>query len=279
MEKGSAFDAVKADIARGKTADAGPRILMIASENPGDTMVLLTCASLLTAVGLPAERGKVVSMISGNPPDDLNMRMEAAAGLRGLGEFSAALSLLDGVPPNDSVSRERMEDLYGLRDYAGAVAAHASISEPTLGDDIRLVDALCSLKDFKKAAAKTSEILAEDPSGYEAQRCHCSMLLRSGKQKEAEQFARDRLKSDKKSADANALASYVLYMCGKVSAAGGFATKAVQADNRHIGAMEILALCLVEKGKIDEARIVAGAINEVVPGHPAVVRIIEACRE
>lgn len=279
MDRSSAFDTVKADIAKGNTADAGPRILMIASENPGDAIVLLTCASLLTAVGLSAERAEVVSMIAGNPPKDPGLRLEVSAGLRGLGEFGTALKLLEGLPDDDAVARERMEDLYGLNDFAGAHAAYSVIKNPKPGDEIRCVDIMCSLKDFKGADAKSIAMLAGAPDDYDVLKCRCSVLLRSGKQKEAERFVKDFLKKDKKSADANALASYFLYMCNKVSAAGGYASKAVQTDGRHVGAMEILALCLVEKGKPKEARIVAGAINEIVPGHPAVVRIIESCRE
>jgi hypothetical protein len=46
----------------------------------------------------------------------------------------------------------------------------------------------------------------------------------------------------------------------------------------HKGALETLAYCLIEKGRIVEAKMCAGAINEKRPGDPAVIKILDACR-
>lgn len=277
MDNSKVLGEIRAGIAKGDTAGAGPGIMALASGNPEDPMTLLTCASLLTAIGLGEERRKVVSMITGKPSEDMILRFETARGLRGLSEFEAALILLDGMPSDDGVRRERAENLLGLSRYADAEAECLGIAEPTVNDDIRMAGILCSLGRAADAEKKASAVLAEAPSDYDAQRCYCSVLMRTGKQKDAEKFAKENLKKDKSSADANALAAYVLYASDKIAAAGGFASKAVRTNPKHIGAMEILAMCFADKKKYSEAKIIAGAINEVAPGHPAVVRILEIC--
>jgi hypothetical protein len=82
------------------------------------------------------------------------------------------------------------------------------------------------------------------------------------------------LKKDE-SPNADALASFYFWIEGRSTSAGAFASKAVKADPGNILAMEILAYCLIEKGKTQEAKIVAGAINEKDPGNQAVVRILD----
>lgn len=275
MDNNAAFREIRASIASGNTAGVGAKALAVANENRDDPLAMLTCASLLMASGLK-EKDEVIRMISERPPSDSITRFETARGLRSLMEFHAALALLKDIPENDGVHRERMENLHALSKYADALSEYEKITEPAMADDIRHADILCSLGKFKEAESSALALMNESP-GYETGRCYCSVLLRSGRQKDAEKYAKERLKAGKESADSNALAAYVLYMCGKSSAAGGFASKAVRADNKHIGAMEILALCLAEKGKKKEAKIIAGAINEIEPGHPAALRILGIC--
>ena len=96
-----------------------------------------------------------------------------------------------------------------------------------------------------------------------------------GREKEAAKYSRTGLKD--KSADSNAIAAYVLRIAGNYKAAAGYATRAINIDNGHIGAMETLGICLAEKGEYDKARIVAGAINEKSPGDKAALNVLSYC--
>lgn len=278
MDKDSAFKEVQNNIAKGNTAAVRPQVMKIASDHSDDAITLLTCASLLKTVDDDEGSESVIKMLMDDLPPEESARLEIAKGLNGLGYSGYASDVLKDLAVSDDIQRMRMTVAYDLGDHELSVHEYDLIQEPAPDDDIAEIDALCALGRFKEADEKSIGLLSRE-NNYQSQRERCSVLLRSGRQKDAEKFVKDILKNDKRSADANALAAYFMWMNNKISAAGGYATKAVKADPTHIGAMEILALCLIEKGKINEAKIVAGAINEQAPGHKAVIRILSMCRQ
>ncbi|UAL08301.1 MAG: tetratricopeptide repeat protein [Candidatus Methanogranum gryphiswaldense] len=279
MNRDQAFKEIQKNIGVGNKDAVGQQIMLIASNSHDDPMTLLTCASLLKVVEEDEKVDEVVNIIMNNLPSNETSKIEIVKGLKGIGRFKEAAKILENLAICDDIQRERMSVRYGLGDYSGSVESYNLIQEPTLDDEIVMIDALCSMKEFKIANDESIRLLNEAPSDYYVQRCHCSVLLRWGHEKEAESFVKEILKNDKSSANTNALAAYFMWMNGKISAAGAYATKAVKTDPKNIGAMETLAFCLIEKGKINEAKIIAGAINEQTPGHQAVVRILDMCRQ
>lgn len=277
MDKEIAFKEVQHNIAVKNSEAVGPQVMEIAAAFGNDPITLLTCASLLKVVEDDGRVNAVVNMI-GECNMDENLKLEVSKGLRGLGLLKDAENMLKTLAINDEIQRERMAVCVGLGDYPAAVKEYGLIQEPLVDDDLLLTDAYCLMKNYGEAVKKLDSLSEEYPNDYDIQKSRVSVLMMSGKDKEAEKFIRDILKKDRKSADANALAAFFMWMSGKTSAAGGYAAKAVKADSTHIGAMEILAYCLIDKGKTDNAKIVAGAINEQAPGHPAVVRILERTR-
>ena len=279
MDKDRAFREVQENIGKKRYDIVGPQVMLIASEYSDDPITLLTCASLLKVVEDDDRVMDIVGMISACSDDVSKPRLEIAKGLKGLGFPAESDAILRKLSVTDVVLRERMNALHMMCRYPEAVEVHDDMEVPTITDDVEYVDILLSMKENTKAIETATSILGEEPDDYDVLRCYCSALLRSGQQKEAERFVKDYLKKDKNSATGNALAAFFMWMTGKTSAAGGFATKAVKTDSKHIGGMEILAICLIEKKKIPEAKIVAGAINETNPGHPAVIRILNMCKQ
>ena len=82
-----------------------------------------------------------------------------------------------------------------------------------------------------------------------------------------------------KDADGYALMAYYQWLNGNSTASGAFSSKALKLENKHLGALETIGLSFADKGSIWEAKIAAGAINEIEPGSPAVFRILALCKD
>jgi Flp pilus assembly protein TadD len=138
-----------------------------------------------------------------------------------------------------------------------------------------LTTILSSLGEHKKSNEEALALLNENPKDYDTRISYVKSLMMGGRNKDALKYAREGLKD--KSADSNAVAAYVLRVQGNIKAAGGYASRAVQIDNQHIGGMETLGICLALKEEYEKARIVAGAINEISPGDKAAINILSYC--
>ena len=103
-------------------------------------------------------------------------------------------------------------------------------------------------------------------------------MFKRGESKEAIKFAKSFLKEDKKNIDNLALNAYVMRINGRTPAAVNYCNRVLNTDFKHIGALETLALCFIEKKSFVNAKLLAGAINDADPGNPAVIRILDACR-
>ena len=173
------------------------------------------------------------------------------------------------------LEKEREAGRIDLDEYEDALDTVGRIQEITPFDRVMLTEIHSALGQHAKAIEIATGLLSEYPQNYQVRRAYVSSLILGGRDKEAGKYARSCLKD--KTADSNAIAAYVLRIAGNYKAAAGYATRAINIDNGHIGAMETLGICLAEKGEYDKARIVAGAINEKSPGDKAALNVLSYC--
>ncbi len=273
MDTEAEFAAVRSDIAEGRLSDVPAKMRSIA-EASGEPFTIIKCMSLLKSVGDDSVMPDLMEMLSASIRDD-ETRLQSAMALRSLGYPSKALGLLKALGDGDTVLRESASCLMDMDENDEALDRLRGIREPTPQDGCMIVEALGSLGEHSEAVEVASALLERHPGLYDVRLRYVSALISAGRQKDAIKYARAALKE--KSADANALAGYVMWVTGNVKSAGAYSSRAVQMDRSHVGAMEVLGLCLAEKGEIDKARIVAGAINEVRPGDKAVLNILSYC--
>lgn len=276
MDKEQVLKSIQVNIRDGKDQLASTQIMELANYFSDDVFTLLTCSSLLKTIGDDKGSSDIVERIL--KAVGTNNRVEVSKGFRSIGYPKAAREVLSNTEENDEVIRGMMGASFDLRDHSEVQRLYEKLEIPTITDSIMMVESLSASKEHSKAEAIATGLLKEASDDVNVQKCYCSVLVAGGRNKDAEKFVKDNLKKNKASPDANALAAYYLWIEGKTTSAGAYATKAVKADPKHIMAMEILAYCLVDKGKVNEAKIVAGAINESDPGNPAVVRILDMCK-
>ncbi len=276
MDKDQVLRSIQANIANGNHQLASTQIIELANCFSDEPFTLLTCASLLKTIGDEKGTAEIVRRISLNTSNGPK-GIEIAKGLRSIGYPKESIEVLSKMDDSDDVIRERMLAFFDLRDHLDVKRMYGMISTPTISDSILMAESLSASKEHEGAENIVNDLLKEAPNDILVKRCYCNILVSSGRNKEGERFIKENLKNNKTSPDANALAAYYLWIQGKSTSAGAYASKAVKEDSGHIMAMEILAYCLVDKGKVQEAKIVAGAINEKDPGNPAVVRILDMC--
>jgi len=275
MDKEKALKEIQSNIRNGNTAMASGQIIELADCFSDDPFTLLTCASLLKVIEQESDAEKIARRLSDVVKDEY--RLEAAKGLRRIGFPAEAEKILSKAADSEGVIREKMNVFFDLRMYGESSEIYGRLSAPTLDDTITMIGAVSAVGEQTRAVDLAEGLLAEAPGDLNVQKCYCSIMSAAGRSKEAGKFVKDNLKKNKTS-NAESLASYYLWIEGKTASAGAYASKAVKKDQNNILAMEVLAYCLAEKGKIQEARIVAGAINEKDPGNPAVVRILDMCK-
>lgn len=274
MDIDAAFNAIRSDMAAGHTKEVGHKVMAIA-EATDDSFTLIKCMSLLKVVNDDNTMTELLRKIMETLGDDTQRRIEIAGALRGLDYPMQAYDILKTMEQTDAIMRMSSLCLMELDEYEMALGLTQKISNPTIGDRIMLAEIQSALGEHTMAVNTATELLAGFPREYEVMRCYVSTLILGGREKDAMKYGRMVLKD--KTADANAIAAYVMRVLGNVKAAGGYATRAIQLDNKHIGAMETLGICLAQKGEYDKARIVAGAINEASPGNKAALNIISYC--
>lgn len=274
MDIDATFDSIRSDMAAGHLSEVGPRVMEIA-DSTDDPFTLIKCMSLLKVIEDHETMSVLVKRIVSSEDADVQKKVEIAGALRGLDYPMQAYEILKGLEQNDSIIRMSAMCLIDLEEYESAMDLNSRISNPTVGDRIMLAEIQSALGEHSSAINTATELLAGFPKEYEVMRCYVSCLILGGRDKDAIKYARMVLKD--KTADANAIAAYTMRVLGNTKAAGGYATRAVQMDNRHIGAMETLGICLAQKGEYEKARIVAGAINEVSPGNKAALNVLDYC--
>ena len=274
MDADAAFAEIRKEISEGRGAQIGPRVFSLA-ESDSDPMTRIKCLSLLKVIDVSGVSKEILRMLLEDLPEDRTTLVQVAGALRGLEYPSSALSILKDMEQDDSIVRMSTLCLIDLDEYEEALAMTEKIQEVTPFDRVMLTEIKSALGMHSEAVDIASKLLEEYPQNYEVRRAYVSALMLGGRDKEAAKYARAAVKD--KTADSNALAAYVLRIAGNYKAAAGYATRALNIDSGHIGAMETLGICLADKGEYDKARIVAGAINEKSPGDKAALNVLSYC--
>ena len=274
MDADAAFDEIRRDISEGRGDQVGQKILSLA-ESDKDPMTRIKCLSLLKVIDVSGVSKEILRMLLEDLPDDRATLVQVAGALRGLEYPSSALAILKEMDQDDSIVRMSALCLIDLDEYEEALVMSGRIVEVTPFDRVMLTEIKSALGMHAEAIGIATGLLEEYPQNYEVRRAYVSSLMLGGRDKEAAKYARAAVKD--KTADSNALAAYVLRIAGNYKAAAGYATRALNIDSGHIGAMETLGICLADKGEYDKARIVAGAINEKSPGDKAALNVLSYC--
>ena len=276
MDNTEALEAIRKTIKEGKNEDAGPQIMELASRNQDDPMTLLTCASMLLTIGDDKDFQAIIPVIMSHVPEEDDAKYQVVQGLISLGCLKDAGKILADMPASDKVHRARAAVFHGTNRYEDALAALGAMSELTEPDRVLKVQVLGSMGKHDKAIALAQEIL-KGSNSYRAGRCYISALVLADRTKEAAKYAKERLKE--KTADGYALMAFYQWLDGNTTAGGAFSSKALKIENKHLGALETIGLSFADKGTFWEAKIAAGAINEIEPGSPAVFRILAVCKD
>lgn len=276
MDKDAALDEIRQYIKDGKDELAGPRILELASASEKDPMTLLTCASMLRTIGRDTEFPGVLDVIMSNLPEDASQRFQVAQGLIGLGCLKDADRILAGLDDSDRVRRARAAVMHGLSRDEEALAQIDAMGTQDETVVVLRTQVLGSLGRHEEAVAE-AEGLIKVSTSYAAGRAYVSALCLAGRDKDAGKYARERLKE--KTADGYAIMAYFQWVKGNSTASGAYSSKALQLDEHHLGALETIGYSFADKKSYWEAKVAAGAINEIEPGNPAVFRILSMCRE
>jgi len=272
MSNDALFQSISADIAAGKVEGVSAKLLS-AAESTGDPFEVIKCMSILKLVPNEGTETKLANKLV-EMADEKN-GLDIAKALYNLDCPYFSLKILEKVPESDEIVRLRCHCLCDMEEFESALDMYKKIKVQCINDRIMLTSVLSSLGEHKRSMEEASALLAENPKDYDTRIAYVKSLMMGGKNKEALLYARSGLKD--KTADSNAVAAYVLRIQGNIKAAGGYASRAVQINNQHIGGMESLGICLALKGEYEKARIVAGAINEISPGDKAAINVLSYC--
>ena len=274
MEVEEEFSQITDLIKKGDYDLARMRTYSLADSHRGEASVGIRCASVMKVIGDDIGTEEVLSDILENLPDDMHERFETLFAIGMLGMPEEALAGMDRM----NMSKDRPEQYGRMLFMSGRHEDAISALSGSVTRDSRILraEALCALGRYDEAVSE-SAALAEEDDSYDATISFCSSLISAGRDKEAVRFAKSRLKDDKRNVDSLAVMAYVMRLEGKLPAAVNYGNRALKADPLHIGALETMAMCLVEKGDAVHAKLFAGTINHRSPGHPAAIRILDAC--
>ncbi len=276
METKEALDGIRQNIKDGHYDIAEPQIMQLASEHQDDPNILLTCASALRTIGDDRDFPGILDVLMTHVPADEEGRYSVASGLIGLGCLKEAGQLLAELTPSDRVRRARAAVYHGLGRHEDALAELGAMEKMEEVDTVLKVQVLGSLGKHDRAVA-LAEALLKESSDYKAGRCYISALVLADRRKDAMHYARENMKG--KTADGYALMAYYQWVNNNSTAAAAFSSKALQINGQHLGALETIGYSFADKGSDWEAKVAAGAINELEPGNPAVFRILAMCRK
>lgn len=275
MNDEKALSDIKNVIAAGQL-DTAEVLLMNRASSAEDPLVKIQCASILLVIGRSETSDEVLEELYDEVYGEADM-FSVAQAMRGLGRGDLALGLLEDSEESDDVLREKAMSFNMTGRFEEAIENLEKISAMTADDSVLFLESLGSLGKHGEALKLSEKLSEEFPDNYNVLRSRGGALIAAGEEKEALKYARKLMKANKNSADANAVGAYVMYVIGNTKPAGAFSSKALRTDPTHVGAMEILALSLVDRGEFKKASIVAGAMNEKEPGNPAAVRILRLC--
>lgn len=276
MKDEKAFSDIEKVITAGQL-DTAEFLLLNRVESADDPLVKIQCASILLVIGRSETADEVLTDLYDEVyGEDINL-FPVAQAMRGLGRGDLAIGLLEDMIDSDDVLREKAISLNMIGRFEEAIESLEKISVMNAEDSVLMLESLSSLGEHEKALKLSDELVEEFPDNYNVLRSKGGALIAAGKEKEAVKYARRLMRTMKNSPDSNAVGAYVMYIIGNTKLAGSFSSKALREDETHTGAMEILAMSLMDKGEFKNACIIAGAMNEKEPGNPAAVRILRGC--
>ena len=278
MDVEKAFENIRDNIKNENYPAVRPEIDSIMASCGDDVDTILKCASLLKTIDDEDGCQSLVDKALNAVPEDGSEDFDVALAVRGLGRPAEAYRLIKRFRDDPDKVSEVARTMLLADEAEEALELVKGIEYPSIQDRLLLCDILCSLGEFNDALKEAEGIVDDDKASYRSIVNICTVMMKMGKDKEAVKLAKSHLKEDKKNPDSLALGAYVMWINGKIPAAANYANRALHLDYSHVGALEVMAMCFVEKGKYTQAKLFAGAINEKEPGSPAVIRILDACR-
>ncbi len=272
MSNEEQFERIAADLGSGKTDGITMQLQAIA-DSTDDPYEVLKCLSMLKLVPNDGTESRIANSLVDR--SDAENGLEIAKALQNLGLPIFALDVIKKAEQNDKSLRVKAHCLYDIEEYESAMDVCSKIEVKCVNDRILETSLLNSVGEHRKAIESAVSLLSEYPDDYDVRVSYVTALMMGGDNKTALKYSRDGIKD--KTADSYAVAAYVLRIQGNIKAAGGYASRAAQIDNGHIGAMESLGICLALKEEYGKAKIVAGAINEVSPGDKAAINVLSYC--
>lgn len=278
MDIDSAFNSIRDNIKDGNNDLALSQVREMADANMGNPEVLIKCASLLKVIEAEDDVQSILDTVMSNLPSDEKELLRIAVNLRGLGRVDDAYSIYRSLKVESPSLYNLAQTLYMMGEYESAMAELLKADKLDRKERILLTECYSAVGEYSKAESEAQSILDEFGPGYDVLVNMSKVLFEKGDPKGAVRFAKSYLKEDKKNLDNLALNAYVMRINGKTMAAVNYSTRVLNADYSHLGALETLAYCHIERKSYVSAKLLAGAINDADPGNPAAVRILDACR-
>ena len=278
MDIDSAFNSIKDNIKDGNNDLALSQVKEIVESNIDSPEILIKCASLLKVIEAEDDVQSILDTVMSNLPSDEDELLKVAVNLRGLGRIDDAYSIYRSLKTKSPDLYDLAQTLYLLDEYESAMAELLKADGLGRKERILLTECYSAVGEYSKAETEAQALLDEFGPAYDILVNMSRVLFEKGDAKGAVKFAKSYLKEDKKNLDNLALNAYVMRINGKTMAAVNYSTRVLNADYTHVGALETLAYCHIERKSYVSAKLLAGAINDADPGNPAAVRILDACR-
>lgn len=272
MDQEREFRRIAALIGAGDEPGAYRAAEGVIASHGDDPFVLVKCAALLYTMERWERGEELASMARRAAPDDAEGRLGLAVALRGLGDHQGSVELLAAAAGAEGQVIEL------ARSYAAASRPEEALRtlDGAEGHEAGLLRAEClSRMGRHQEAIDLAESLQD--GSFRSGAVLLESLLRAGRERQARSVAESYAKR-KRDADGLALKCYVMRIRGKTMAAMNSANQALKLDGSHTGALWNLALCLLEKGRTQEAKLLAGAINDSDPGSPLAMDVLRAAR-
>lgn len=277
MDAESTFKEI-ADNIKNERYDSASELTRDLASSTEDVGIKLKCASLLKVIEDEDGCQDIIDDVLDLTDDDDPRNFEIGLSIRALGRAEDAYELMRRYRSQDERIPEIARTLMMIDESEEALSIMTKRGCGSVEDRILLCEILCSLGEFSKAQHEAEGIVKDEDASYRSLLNLVTVLMRKGDVKDAVKVAKEHLKEDKKNAESLALQAYVMYISGKIPAAANYANRALQIDYSNTGALEVMAMCFIEKKKFKEAKLLAGVINEKDPLDPAVMRILDACR-
>ncbi len=278
MDIEAGFENIRNNIKDGKYDMVLPEVRLIVENSDDDVNTLIKCASLLKVVEEEAAFQEILDSVMKILPENEKERFDVSVAMRGLGRYDDAYSIMRSLKELVPDPYDTAMTYFCIEEYESALEILLKVDDPDVRTSILLTEVYCSLGEFSKADAVADSLIEKAGPTYDVLVNKCSVMFKRGESKEAIKFAKSFLKEDKKNIDNLALNAYVMRINGRTPAAVNYCNRVLNTDFKHIGALETLALCFIEKKSFVNAKLLAGAINDADPGNPAVIRILDACR-